>query len=113
MEINEVTREIIGAAIKVHRALGPGLLESVYEVCLVYELGQRGLQVEVQKAVPVVYGGVKIDSAYRVDLAVQGRVLVEIKSVQQVFGSYDVATAHGQATGPSAAPPATRLARRS
>jgi GxxExxY protein len=84
VEINEITREIIGAAIAVHKALGPGLLESVYEACLVYELSKTGLHVEVQKAIQVVYGDVKIAAAYRVDLAVEGRVFVEIKSVQRL-----------------------------
>jgi GxxExxY protein len=84
MEINEVTREIIGAAIEVHRALGPGLLESVYEVCLVHELRKRRLRVEPQFPIPVVYDSIKLDIGYRVDLAVEGAVLVEIKAIQRL-----------------------------
>jgi GxxExxY protein len=84
VEINEITKEIIGAAIEVHKALGPGLLESVYEVCLVYELGKRGLRVEAQKSIPVVYGEIQIEVAYRVDLVVEECVLVEIKAVQKL-----------------------------
>jgi GxxExxY protein len=75
----DITSQIIGAAIKVHRKLGPGLLESAYEACLAYELEKLGLQVQRQKAVPVVYENVKLECGFRADLVVASRVIVEIK----------------------------------
>jgi GxxExxY protein len=75
----DLTPEIIGAALNVHRALGPGLLESAYESCLAYELGKIGLRVERQKPVPLVYEAVHLDCGFRADLVVEGRVIVEIK----------------------------------
>jgi len=75
----DITCEIIGAAIKVHRKLGPGLLESAYEACLTHELEKLGLLVHRQKAVPLVYETVKLDCGFRADLVVDGRVVVEIK----------------------------------
>ncbi len=83
-EINKVTEEVIGAAIDVHRELGPGLLESAYEACLIYELHARSLSVERQKPLPVVYRGIKLDCGYRIDLLVDGCVVVELKSVEKV-----------------------------
>jgi GxxExxY protein len=74
-----LTSDIIGAAIKVHRALGPGPLESAYEACLAYELQQLGRRVERQKSVPVIYEGVKLDCGFRADLVVDGVVAVELK----------------------------------
>ncbi len=79
---NELSSLIIGLAIKVHRRLGPGLLESTYQECLYYELGKSGLLVEKQKALPLVYDEVKLDCGYRVDLLVEKKVVVEIKSVE-------------------------------
>ncbi len=76
-----VGRATIGAAIAVHRALGPGLLESVYEVCLAHELERRGNTVFRQMALPVVYDAVKLEAGYRVDLMVDGVVVVEVKAV--------------------------------
>lgn len=78
--MSDLTREIIGAAITIHRKLGPGLLESAYEACLAYELEQLDLKVERQKAVPLVYEAVKLDCGFRADLVVNGRVVVEIKA---------------------------------
>ena len=75
----DITSQIIGAAIKVHRKLGPGLLESAYEACLAYELEKLGLQVQRQRAVPLVYETVKLDCGFRADLVVASRVVVEIK----------------------------------
>ena len=72
---------IVDAALKVHRALGPGLLESVYEHCLVHELGLRGLRVERQTALPIVYQGMTLKKGYRLDLVVEGKVIVEVKAV--------------------------------
>lgn len=79
---NELSSLIIGLAIKVHRRLGPGLLESTYQECLYYELGKSGLLVEKQKALPLVYDEVKLDCGYRVDLLVEKKVVAEIKSVE-------------------------------
>jgi GxxExxY protein len=76
-----ITRRIIGAAIEVHRRLGPGLLESAYETCLAFELRQMGLKVEAQKPLPVIYRDVKLDCGYRLDLVVEDSVVVEIKAV--------------------------------
>jgi GxxExxY protein len=73
------TREIIGAAIKVHRALGPELLESAYEACLVYELQELDMKAERQKPVPLIYENVKLDCGFRADLVVENRVVVETK----------------------------------
>lgn len=82
-ELNSLTEKIIGAAIEVHRHLGPGLLESAYETCLVYELEQLGLTVERQKALPLVYKEIYLDQGYRLDLLVEQRVVVELKVVEQ------------------------------
>lgn len=75
----DLTREIIGAAIKIHQELGPGLLESAYEACLTYELQKLGMKVERQKPVPLIYENVKFDCGFRADLVVEGRVVVETK----------------------------------
>jgi len=82
--INSITDRINSAAIAVHRELGPGLLESAYESCLVYELLQQGLTVERQKALPVNYRGVKVDCGYRIDLLVEDTVIVELKAVDRL-----------------------------
>jgi GxxExxY protein len=80
MQLNEITYAIIGAAMKVHRILGPGLLESAYEACLAYELQKLGLRVERQKPIPVIYEEVKLDCGFRADLLVEGCVVVECKA---------------------------------
>src|ERR1022692_1034108 len=77
--INQITGKIIGASIKVHRALGPGLLESAYEACVGYELVELGLQVHRQKPVPLIYQDVKLDCGFRADMLVEGQVVVELK----------------------------------
>ena len=82
--LNEITEEVIGAAIAVHRTLGPGLLESAYEACLAYELAERGLAFERQKGLPVTYRGVKVDCGYRIDLLAEGLVVVELKAVDRL-----------------------------
>ncbi len=82
MDENQVTHEIIGAAIEVHRLLGPGLLESAYEECLARELALRGIRFERQKALPVVYKDVKLECGYRADLLVEERIIVELKSIE-------------------------------
>ena len=84
MTDNENTHQIIGAAIEVHRLLGPGLLESAYEECLAKELTLRKLTVERQKPVPVVYKDVKLECGYRIDLLVENRVVVELKSIESL-----------------------------
>ena len=81
MTDNELTHRIIGATIEVHRLLGPGLLESAYEECLARELTLRGWQFERQKPIPVVYKNVKLECGYRIDLLVEGRIVVELKAV--------------------------------
>lgn len=82
---NDITEGIIGAAIEVHRHLGPGLLEAVYEECLCYEFSQRGLQFQRQLAAPVLYKGIKLDCGYRIDLLVDDSVIVEIKSMETLL----------------------------
>ncbi|OGU35324.1 MAG: GxxExxY protein [Ignavibacteria bacterium GWB2_35_6b] len=78
----ELTEKIIGCAIEVHKVLGPGLLESAYEECLSYELMQNGFRIERQKAVPVIFKEVKLDCGYRIDILVENKVLLELKSVE-------------------------------
>jgi GxxExxY protein len=82
--LNHVTETIIGAAIEVHKALGPGLLESAYEACLAFELAECGLRIERQKPLPVVYREVKLDCGYRLDLLVEEVVIVELKVVDRL-----------------------------
>lgn len=80
MQINDLTGAIIAAAIEVHRRLGPGLLESAYRACLAYELRKRGMSVEEERPVPVIYDEVKLDCGFRADLVVNGLVVVELKA---------------------------------
>ena len=82
--VNEITRTIISAAIKVHSALGPGLLESAYEACLLFELHKAGLKVDAQVPLPVIYQRVKLDLGYRLDLLVEDLVVIELKSVDAI-----------------------------
>ena len=82
MSDNDTTYQVIGAAMEVHKQLGPGLLESAYEECLAHELQLRNLRIERQKGVPVVYKGVKLECGYRIDLLVESRVVVELKSIE-------------------------------
>ena len=89
METNEITEAIIGAAMEVHRALGPGLLESTYEMCLCRELSLRDIAFERQKPIPVEYKGVKLDCGYRADLIVDGMVLVEVKATETLLPIHD------------------------
>jgi GxxExxY protein len=86
---SELTGEIIGAAIEVHRALGPGLLESAYEECLARELAVRGVSFERQKPLPLIYKEVKLECGYRADLFVGGRVIVELKAVEALSPIHD------------------------
>ena len=80
MEANELTKEIIGAAIEVHRRIGPGLLESAYRKCLAYELGKRGFDVVEEKPVPLIYDDVHMECGFRADLLVNDQVVVELKA---------------------------------
>src|SRR5215471_17748065 len=84
-ELNQLTWKIIKCAMRVHSALGPGLLESVYLTCLVYELRDEGLRVETQVTVPLVYRGVKMDCGFRIDVIVEGTVVLEVKTLQAVL----------------------------
>jgi len=83
--INELTGRVIGCCIEVHKALGPGLLESVYEECLSFEMGEKGLRFERQKELPIIYKGVRLNSAYRIDFIVEKTVIVELKAVERVM----------------------------
>jgi GxxExxY protein len=85
MEMNELTEKIIGAAIEVHRTLGPGLMESAYAECLCRELSLQGIPFEREKALPVEYKGVKLDCGYKLDLLVAGSVVVELKAVEELL----------------------------
>jgi len=82
--INAITEAIIGAAMKVHSALGPGLLESAYEACLAHELRKAGFDVRSQVELPVIYDGVRVDIGYRIDLLVNDAVIVELKCVEKI-----------------------------
>ena len=84
MTDNEITYEIRGAIYDVYKALGPGLLESVYEEALAFELSQRGLHIERQRTIPIVYKGVELHSPLRLDLLIEGQVIVELKSVEEM-----------------------------
>ena len=84
MDLNTVSGHIVDAAMKVHSALGPGLLESAYEACLAYELRKRGLQVQSQVECPVIYDGIRIDIGYRLDLLVEVAVIAELKAVESI-----------------------------
>jgi GxxExxY protein len=85
MSLNDVSGQIVDEAMKVHSALGPGLLESAYEKCMLFELHRRGLQATAQVALPIVYEEVRIDAGYRVDLLVEDAVLVELKAVESIL----------------------------
>lgn len=90
--LNIVTESIIGAAIQIHRALGPGLLESVYKACLAYDLRKKGLAVEQEKPVPLVYEEIELDCGYRMDLLVERSVVVEVKSIERLAPIHDAQT---------------------
>ena len=84
MDINELSNKIIGAAIEVHKALGPGLLESAYEECICHEIGLAGLSYERQKSLPLVYRGLKLDCGYRLDVVVEKAIILELKSCEAI-----------------------------
>ncbi|HRS68673.1 MAG TPA: GxxExxY protein [Bacteroidales bacterium] len=81
-EENEIANKVIGLGIEIHKELGPGLLESAYKECMYYKIGKSGLFVEKEKPMPLVYEGVKLDCGYRIDLLVEKRLVIEIKSVE-------------------------------
>jgi GxxExxY protein len=81
---NQIANQIIGCAIEVHKALGPGLLESAYQECLYYKLCQVGLSVEKEKPMPLIFEGIKLECGYRIDLLVERKVVIEIKSVESL-----------------------------
>ena len=83
--VERVAAAIVDSAIRIHRALGPGLLESAYEACLCYELSRRGLGLELQKPLPVVYESVRLDAGFRLDLLVDDQVVVELKPVEAIL----------------------------
>ena len=84
MDINKLSSEIIGAAIEVHKALGPGLLESAYEECLCHEMNLQGISFEKQKPLPVSYKGIKLDCGYRLDVVVEDAIILELKSCEKI-----------------------------
>jgi GxxExxY protein len=86
MSENEISEKIISAAIEVHRNLGPGLLESIYQECLCYELLARGLKIEKERSLPVYYKGIRLPGMYRVDILVEDLVIIELKSVELIHG---------------------------
>jgi GxxExxY protein len=83
--LDGIASQVVDSVFKIHRAFGPGLLESAYEVCLIHELKKRGLKVESQVVVPLVYDGVKIDTGFRMDLLVSDRLIVELKAVETIL----------------------------
>jgi GxxExxY protein len=85
----QLTHEIIGSAIEVHKVLGPGLLESAYEICMAHELTLRGLRFERQKPLPVIYKEVKLEEGYRIDLLVEGKIVVELKAIEKLAPIHD------------------------
>ena len=80
--LDQISAAVVDSGMKVHKALGPGLLESVYEQCLAYELSERGFSVRRQVPVPIVYGSLKLDAAYRIDMIVGDAIIVEVKAVE-------------------------------
>lgn len=83
-ETNELSYKILGCAYNVHKALGPGLLESAYETCLCYELNNAGIHYERQKALPILYKNTQLDCGYRIDILVENRIIIELKTVEQI-----------------------------
>ncbi len=84
MTMNQLTGQIISAAIDIHKTLGPGLLESAYKECMFYEITQRGLYAEKEKPLPLVYNSVHLDIGYRIDLHVENKIIIEVKSVDSL-----------------------------
>ncbi len=89
MEFDELSNRVIGCAIEVHRVLGPGLLESTYEQCLAYELSSEGIAFQVQHPQPVQYKGIQLDCGFRIDILVENRLILELKSVDSLKGIHE------------------------
>jgi GxxExxY protein len=89
MDVNQLSNVVIGAAIDVHKILGPGLLESAYETCLCYELGLRGIEFQKQLKLPVEYKDVLLDCGYRLDVLVEDKIVIELKSVEKILPIHD------------------------
>jgi GxxExxY protein len=89
MDFDELSKKVIGCAIEVHQNLGPGLLESTYEQCFAHELSLRNICFKLQHPVPVEYKGIRLDCGYRVDLIIEGKIIVELKSVEQIKGIHE------------------------
>ena len=89
MEFSELSNRVIGCAIEVHRELGPGLLESTYEQCLVHEFNLNGINFKTQHALPVEYKGLRLDCGYRVDVLVEGEIILELKSIDELKGIHE------------------------
>ena len=83
-DFDSLSKQVIGLALEVHKQLGPGLLESTYEKCLAYELSSQGVQFETQKNLPVEYKGIKLDCGYRIDMLVEGKLIIELKAVDSL-----------------------------
>ncbi len=95
MEINQITGTIIDSAMKVHSTFGPGLLESAYKACLIYELRKRGVRVDVEVGLPLIYDGVKLkDVGYRLDLLVEYKVVIELKAVEVMAPIFEAKLLH-------------------
>lgn len=92
MDINQLTGQVIGAAINVHKALGPGLLESIYEECLCIEFDNKKIEYERQKEIPIEYRGVKLNTNYRIDLVVQNKLLLELKACETLLPIHEAQT---------------------
>lgn len=89
MEFSDLSNKIIGCAIEVHRALGPGLLESTYEQCLAQELTLNGIKYKLQHPLPVEYKGIRLDCGYRIDVLVENEIILELKSVEELKGIHE------------------------
>lgn len=89
MNENEISKIVIGKAIEVHKALGPGLLESAYQECLFYDLIECGLEVEKQKPIPIIYKNIKLDHGYRIDLLVENKVVLELKAIDALMNIHE------------------------
>ena len=89
MEFDDLSNRVIGCAIEVHRALGPGLLESAYEQCLAHELKRNDIQFRLQHSQPVKYKGIQLDCGYRIDVLIEGELILELKSVDQLKGIHE------------------------
>jgi GxxExxY protein len=89
VELDDLARTVVDAAFKVHMELGPGLLESVYEICLTHELRKRGIRVELQVALPIIFDGIRIDAGLRIDMLVESELIVELKAAEGHHALYE------------------------